>query len=135
MNKHIFIFFIMLTVESQSHDDIILIPHSHDDLGWNWTVMEYYNDKVRRIFDSTIQSLLDNPKRKFVYSEVGYLKIYLNEDPNTRDEKINKLKKLMQNGQWEFVNGGISQSDEACPYYEDIMENYFYGLNYLKNNF
>lgn len=50
--------------------------------------MEYYNDKVRSIFDTVIQSLLENPSRKFVYSEVGYLKIYLNEDVNTRDEKI-----------------------------------------------
>ena len=98
MNKHLFILALCCSLTMSNHDDIILIPHSHDDLGWNWTVMEYYNDRVRSIFDTTIQSLLENPKRKFVYSEVGYLKIYLNENPATRDTKIANLKKLMANG-------------------------------------
>ena len=98
MYKHIFIFMLCLSINTNVHDDIIMIPHSHDDLGWNWTLMEYYNDKVRSIFDTTIESLLENPLRKFVYSEVGYLKIYLNEDLNTGDEKISKIKKLMSNG-------------------------------------
>ena len=54
MNKHIFILMFCLSINNSSHDDIIMIPHSHDDLGWNWTLMEYYNDKVRSIFDTTI---------------------------------------------------------------------------------
>lgn len=27
-----------------------IIPHTHDDLGWNWTVEEYYNKWVKDIF-------------------------------------------------------------------------------------
>lgn len=60
--------------------------------------MQYYNDRVRNIFNTVIESLLQNSKRKFVYSEVGYLKIYLNEDLNTREEKMNKIKQLIKNG-------------------------------------
>lgn len=118
------------------------IPHSHDDLGWLMTVDEYYNQRVRNIFDSVIDALLHTPKtenpnilRKFVYSEVGFLKIYLEEHQDTKADKVAKIKQLIENNQWEFVNGGISQSDSACPHYEDIIENYFYGLSYLKRHF
>lgn len=118
------------------------IPHSHDDLGWIMTVQKYYNKRVKNIFDSVIDALSQksessNPNllRKFVYSEVGFLKIYIEENPGTRKDKIDKINQLLNNNQWEFVNGGISQSDSACPHYEDIIENYYYGLSYIKRNF
>ena len=42
---------------------------------------------------------------------------------------------MIKKGKFEFINGGMSQADSAAPFYEDIMENYFYGLSYLKKNF
>lgn len=56
-----------------------IVPHTHDDLGWNWTIGEYYNNSVRSIFTTVLSSLEKNPNRKFVYSEVGFLKIFLND--------------------------------------------------------
>ena len=38
-----------------------------------------------------------------------------------------KFKKLVQNGQFEIVNGGWSSSDEACPSYEDLIDNEMLG--------
>ena len=118
------------------------IPHSHDDLGWVKTIDEYYNDSVRSIFDTVLTALEENPenmpyskKRKFIYSEVGFLKKYLEEDPSKSEEKKERIRKLIKTKQWEFINGGMSQSDSACPHYEDIAENYFYGLSYLGRNF
>lgn len=75
-----------------------MIPHTHDDLGWNWTIDEYYIKWVRDIFNSVLNSLErsqneSNP-RKFVYSEVGFLKIYLKE--NHFDVKRDRIKKLIE---------------------------------------
>ena len=121
-----------------------VIPHSHDDLGWLQTIQEYYNSKVDSIFTTTLAALdekkvesgMENDlKRKFVYSEVGFVKMFLDSDPATRASKIQKIKDLQANGQWEWVNGGMSQADSASPHYEDILDNYFYGLRYLQKTF
>ena len=117
-----------------------LICHTHDDLGWLRTIDEYYEDSVSKIFDSVLTALetptqSERLKRKFVYSEVGFLKLFIEKSPGERQSKITRISNLIKTGQWEFVNGGISQSDEACPHYEDIIVNYFYGLRYLKKNF
>lgn len=117
-----------------------LICHSHDDLGWLKTVDEYYRDSVKSIFETVLESL-DEPqssertKRKFIYSEVGFLKMFIEENKETRQTKIDKIKKFIHNRQWEWVNGGMSQADEACPFYEDVINNYFYGQRYLQTNF
>lgn len=34
-----------------------------------------------------------------------------------------KTLQLVKEGRWEFVNGGFVASDEACPIYEDLIEN------------
>ena len=39
------------------------------------------------------------------------------------DDVKENTKRLIANGQLEFINGGYSQNDEACPYYEDIIDN------------
>ena len=55
----------------------------------------------------------------------GSIKMFLNEYENTRVGKIDQIKALLDKGLFEFVNGGISQADEACTSYEDIIANYF----------
>lgn len=118
------------------------IPHSHDDLGWLRTIEDYYDEKVSRIFATVIDQLeksreidQDRFRKKFVYSEIGYLKLFLNSDPEKTQERIDRLISLIYSHQWEFVNGGISMSDSACPHYEDIISNYFNGLNFIRKRF
>ena len=119
------------------------IPHSHDDLGWLVTIDQYYETKVRDILTTVTAALYKNDehdtdlekKRKFVYSEVGFLKQFINEKAELKQKKLDDINRHIRTGQWEFINGGMSQADSACPHYEDIIENYFYGLSYLKRNF
>ena len=135
--KTIMICFLLMKIHAiQNH----LICHSHNSLGWLKKIDQYYTENVRSIFESVLESLESckaesESKRKFVFSEVGFLKMFIEEIPEKRKEKIEKIKKFIKNGQLEFVNGGMSQSDEASPYYDDIILNYFAGLRYLKKNF
>lgn len=41
----------------------------------------------------------------------------------------------MRDGQFEFVNGGWAASDEACPTYEELIENIMAGHAFLKRTF
>ena len=47
----------------------------------------------------------------------------------TRASKENKdkLKKLIKNGQFEITTGGWTSTDEACPNYEDLINNVMIG--------
>ncbi len=42
---------------------------------------------------------------------------------------------MVQEGRFEFVNGGWVASDEACPVYEDLIENMVIGHSWLKDTF
>ena len=132
LNKFLFILIILKLVFLR--DPIFLIPHTHDDLGWKRTIKEYYDDVIKNVFITTIEALEKKKNRKFIYAETGFLKIYLEEEKSKKKEKVEKLKNLIKSKQFEFVNGGISQADTACSHYEDLIENMYYGIFYLKRN-
>jgi hypothetical protein len=48
------------------------------------------------------------------------------------DQQRAEFKHLLKNNQIEFLNGGVSMNDEACAYYEDIIDNHAYGQHYIK---
>ena len=43
--------------------------------------------------------------------------------------------KLVQEGRFEFINGGWVESDEACPTYEMLIENFALGQQWLYDTF
>lgn len=114
-----------------------LVPHTHLDLGWLQTIGGYYNSNVRQIITQVVEQLLaelersPNPRSRFVFAEVGYFKIWLNDQPALYEQKVAKLKKLAAAGLQEWVGGGISQADEAVTHFDDLIGNYFYGLRFL----
>lgn len=46
-----------------------------------------------------------------------------------------KVRKLVRDGQLEMVNGGWSMHDEACPHYEDMINNHMIGHEFLVKEF
>ena len=46
-----------------------------------------------------------------------------------------KVKTLVREGRLEFANGGWSATDEACPNYEDLINNMIIGHAFLRNEF
>lgn len=51
------------------------------------------------------------------------------------DIKKEEVKQLVANGQLELINGGFSSTDEACPYYQDLIENIMVGHKFIQENF
>jgi len=47
----------------------------------------------------------------------------------------NTVKQLVKEGRLEFANGGWSSTDEACPNYEDLINNMLHGHNFLRSEF
>lgn len=95
-----------------------LVPHSHDDVGWQKTVDQYYYGSnvtiqagaVQYILDSVIAELPKHPNRTFIYVEMAFFKRWWDEqDDDTR--KV--VKDLVKKKQLEFINGGWSMNDEG----------------------
>jgi Glycosyl hydrolases family 38 N-terminal domain/N-acetylglucosaminyltransferase II (MGAT2)/Alpha mannosidase middle domain/Glycosyl hydrolases family 38 C-terminal domain len=89
---------------------ILVVPHSHCDPGWIKTFDEYFRQQTSSIITTVITSLLQDPKRTFIWAEISYFAWWW-EDQD--DDMRSKVKKLLQDRQFEFVTGGWVQPDEA----------------------
>lgn len=75
---------------------------------------------VQYTIDSVIAELATDPTKKFIQVEIGFFYRWWNEQT---DDTKTLVKRLVKDGQLEFINGGWCMNDEATPYYEDIIEN------------
>lgn len=119
---------------------MFLIPHSHDDVGWLKTVDDYFygGDQntqwagVQYTIDSVVSELALNPTYKFSIVEVAFLYRWWN---NANETMRNLIKQHIQNGQLELINAGWCMSDEANPYYEDVIDQMTIGFRWVKDTF
>lgn len=72
------------------------------------------------ILDTVIHELLKDPKKKFTYVEMKFFSMWFYEQSETMKANV---RGLVNEGRLEFINGGWSMNDEACPHYEDILLN------------
>lgn len=114
-----------------------IVSHTHDDVGWLKTVDEYFTGanevnahaSVSLILDTVIDELLLDPSKRFTYVEMKFLSMWWKYQT---DDMKSKVRMLVQQGRLEIVNAGWSMHDEACTHYEDIINNMYFGHNWLK---
>ena len=107
--------------------NVHIVPHTHDDVGWLKTVDQYYSGTnrsidpagVKYILDTVVQELQRDTRRTFIYVEIAFFARWWNEQSATTKEVV---KKLVSNGQLEFVNGGWCMNDEAGTDYNGIID-------------
>jgi lysosomal alpha-mannosidase len=112
---------------------------------------------VRQIITSTVQELLKDSKRRFVYVEMAFFWRWWNEQ---NEETKNLTRKLVDERRLEFVIGGWSvmdlkkplsnyflplivtlsliyrcMNDEATTYYTDIIDQQTLGLKFILEEF
>ena len=120
--------------------NVHLVPHSHDDVGWLKTVDQYYvgaNNSIRgacvqNVLDSAISALLDDKNRKFIYVEMAFFQRWWRQQSEALKLKV---KELINSGQLEFINGGMSMHDEATPHYIDLIDQTTLGHQFIKKEF
>ncbi|CAD8082066.1 unnamed protein product [Paramecium primaurelia] len=113
---------------------VFLFPHSHDDVGWVRTMMEYYKDQhgVKQIISSYMEQLIKDKSKHFSQVEIAFFSIWWNEQSDTMKEQV---KQLVKNEQLEFLSGGWCMNDEATSYYEDIIDQMTLGHKFLLQHF
>jgi hypothetical protein len=73
-----------VAAEPTNKKPIHLVPHSHDDVGWLKTLDQYYdgtnkNTQFTGVDDTittVVDSLLENPARRFVQIEMKYFSMW-----------------------------------------------------------
>ena len=109
-----------------------IIAHSHCDPGWLSTFEGYYMQDVRGILDSAVQALQRDRSRKFVWSETSYFARWWE---TLGSAQRSAFRDVLASGQFEFVNGGWSQHDEACPDPLSMIQQMTTGHQYLLHQF
>lgn len=112
--------------------NVHLVPHSHDDTGWQVTVDQYYYQSVQYILDTVTEELVKDEKRRFIYVEMAFFERWWAEQD---DQTRNTVKKLVEGGQLEFINGGWCMNDEGATHYVAIVDQMTEGFLFLENEF
>jgi hypothetical protein len=122
----------LLATVAQSKTTVHIVPHSHDDVGWLKTVDQYFDgsDKesqytnVKQELSTIVDALLENPERKFSEVEMKFFSMWWETQTEAKKDQV---RGLVKNGQFEIINAGWSMHDEACPCFEDMINNMMYG--------
>ena len=99
--------------------NIHVVAHSHDDVGWISTPDGYYDDSVRDIITNVVKSLQANPQRRFIQVEIYFFHRWWKEQ---NQQMRDAIKKLIEGGQFIFVNGGWTVNDEGAAHYNNIID-------------
>ncbi|OMJ30396.1 Alpha-mannosidase 2x [Smittium culicis] len=123
-----------------------ILPHTHNDLGWNLTFEEYYLQYVRSAMRNSVIELYKNPKRRMTWGDSPYIEMWLSFEghlPNNilSDPKLAKitwlqlLTSVINNGQFEFAGLEYSSPDEFLSTLYSQFTNMDVGRRYLSSNF
>ena len=112
--------------------NVHLVPHTHDDTGWQITVDQYFANEVFYVIDNVVNELAKDPNRKFIYVETAFFARWWEQVP---DERRALATKLVKGGQLEFINGGWCMHDEASPLWTAMVDQTTRGHQFLLKNF
>jgi alpha-mannosidase len=89
-------------------------------------------ERVEYTFDSVVLEMERDPEKTFSFTEVKWIKRWYSRQTK---EKQASFKSMVQNGRLEVTMGGWSASDEACPEYTQLINNMYFGHQWLKKEF
>ena len=91
------------------------------DAGWLKTADTLFENAVEKIYPSVLSQLNLNSNYTFTVGDIYFFRRYYLEADGVIK---NQIKKLVKNGQLEFVHGGMVSTDEATTDYADIIRNF-----------
>ncbi|NDV78668.1 glycoside hydrolase family 38 C-terminal domain-containing protein [Dysgonomonas sp. 511] len=110
---------------------VYMIPNSHLDTQWNWTVETSIDQYVKNTLEKNFELFEKYPGYKFNFEGAIKYKFAKEYYPELYD----KLKGYIASGQWNISGGSVDANDVMVPSAESIIRNFLYGQEYYKKEF
>ncbi|KAL4630221.1 epididymis-specific alpha-mannosidase [Arapaima gigas] len=110
-----------------------VVPHSHMDVGWVYTVQESMHAYAANVYSSVTEELGRDRRRRFIVVEQEFFRLWW--DSVAGEEQKKQVRQLLQEGRLEFIIGGQVMHDEAVTDLDDDILQLTEGHGFLYDTF
>ncbi|TWW63036.1 epididymis-specific alpha-mannosidase [Takifugu flavidus] len=110
-----------------------VIPHSHMDVGWVYTIQESMHAYAANVYTTVTEELSKAAERRFIAVEQEFFRLWW--DTVATDTLKRQVRQLVKEGRLEFVLGGQVMHDEAVTDLEDEILQMTEGHGFLYETF
>uniref|UniRef100_A0A7N6A054 Alpha-mannosidase n=1 Tax=Anabas testudineus TaxID=64144 RepID=A0A7N6A054_ANATE len=110
-----------------------VIPHSHMDVGWVYTVQESMHAYAANVYTSVTEELSKAKDRRFIAVEQEFFRLWW--DTVATDSHKRQVRQLVKEGRLEFIIGGQVMHDEAVTDLDDEILQMTEGHGFLYETF
>ncbi|XP_073504207.1 epididymis-specific alpha-mannosidase [Phyllobates terribilis] len=112
---------------------VFVIPHSHMDVGWVYTVQESMHAYAANVYTTVVDELMKAKYRKFIVVEQEFFRLWW--DMVAGEVQKQQVHQLVQEGRLEFIIGGQVMHDEAVTAVDDQILQLTEGHGFLYETF
>nr|XP_019951382.1 PREDICTED: epididymis-specific alpha-mannosidase [Paralichthys olivaceus] len=110
-----------------------VIPHSHMDVGWVYTIQESMHAYAANVYSSVTEELSKDEGRRFIAVEQEFFRLWWDTVASNSQKK--QVRQLVKEGRLEFIIGGQVMHDEAVTDLEDQILQLTEGHGFLYETF
>ncbi|XP_068926270.1 epididymis-specific alpha-mannosidase isoform X2 [Petaurus breviceps papuanus] len=110
-----------------------VVPHSHMDVGWVYTVQESMHAYAANVYTSITEELNRGKQRKFIAVEQEFFRLWWS--GVATDTQKHQVHQLVKEGRLEFIIGGQVMHDEAVTHIDDQILQLTEGHGFLYETF
>ena len=127
------------TAELDSSFQLYMVPNTHLDTAWQWPYQHTADNYLRVMYKNQLSALESNPDYKFTTSASAHyqwIKDYYNEDNPIESQRYwERLKTLIENGQWDITGGQVVEPDLNIPNGEALVRQSLYAQHFFEEEF
>lgn len=110
-----------------------VLPHSHMDVGWVYTVQESMRAYAANVYTTVVEELIAEPHRRFIAVEQEFFRLWW--DTVATDKQKKQVQHLVKEKRLEFIIGGQVMHDEAVTELNDQILQLTEGHGFLYETF
>ncbi|XP_041492518.1 epididymis-specific alpha-mannosidase isoform X2 [Microtus oregoni] len=122
-----------LAAHSAGPIQAFVVPHSHMDVGWVYTVQESMRAYAANVYTTVVEELIRRQHRRFIAVEQEFFRLWW--DGVASEKQKHQVRQLLDEGRLEFVLGGQVMHDEAVTHLDDQILQLTEGHGFLYETF